>query len=69
VQLPERQYPGIVVQGDSFHSIITTLETALAESEDREFIITELLERLRSIQNGYENALGAAGIDLPYYKG
>ena len=68
VQLPERRYPGIVVQGDSFHSLIGDLQEALNEPEDREFLINELIERLKTIQAQYEAVLSKAGIELPYFR-
>ena len=66
VQLPDRKYPGIVVQGDTFSTFVANLEEALSDPEDREFIITDLLERFRAIQASYEAVLDAAGIQIPY---
>lgn len=66
VQLPERHYPGIVVQGDSFSTFVNDLEEALRDAEEREFIISDLLERFREIQASYESVLAKVGIKLPY---
>jgi len=68
VHLPERAFPGIVVQGDSFHTIVRDIEAALSKPEVREEILSYLLKDLREIQASYEAVLTKHGIKLPYFR-
>ena len=66
VHLPERAFPGIVVQGDSFHTIVRDIEDALDDPQEREAILSDLLDRLREVRSYYEKVLVENGIDRPY---
>lgn len=68
VQLPERQFPGVVFQGDSLNSLIGEIEEAIAESDpqERAEAFGYIIAQLHSIRSGYEAALQTAGIKLPY---
>lgn len=68
VQLPGRHFPGVVVQGDSLHSLVGLLENALVDEDERLDLIAEVLDILKGAQLGYEAACATAGISLPYFK-
>ena len=71
VQLPERKFPAISIQGDTF-STLTSLarsvkeHAARANDTDLGDDAKELSERLDEILHAYEAALRAHGIPLPY---
>jgi hypothetical protein len=73
VRMPGRKFPGVVIQGDSlsvfFHEAMCAVE-ALADSKDEEAFLGALMmaERLESHLRGYEEALKAEGINLPYVR-
>lgn len=66
VHLPERAFPGIVVQGDSFHAILRDIEDALGDPIEGKAILSDLLERLRAVQANYERVLDEHGLTRPY---
>jgi hypothetical protein len=68
VQLPGRQFPGIVFQGDSLNNLIAELEVAWRDPdrEEREAAFEMIIEGLHAVRRRYEKALGEAGISLPY---
>lgn len=71
VQLPGRKYPGVLVQGDTLSTLITTTNEAIealrqGDTGEAETLIRELLARLQDSQSCYEAALQARGIPLPY---
>jgi hypothetical protein len=74
VQLPGRQYPGVVVQGDSLTILINRLRDAkgalqAGRSDEALAMLTdELDETLKPIQALYERVLAEHGIELPYSK-
>lgn len=71
VRLPQRRFPGIVIQGDSLAVLVATTERAASalrcknmdEALDE---LRELTELLGAYQREYENALAAEGLELPY---
>jgi hypothetical protein len=71
VQLPERKFPGIVIQGDSLALIFESITGCLQKAKilrDEE-IYNELLYTAQTIQNYllvYEETLLNQGISLPY---
>jgi hypothetical protein len=73
VQLPNRQFPGIVFQGDSTYSIFTNLRRLQAsgciQDEDMSAELEDLVDLFREIVTSYENVLARHGIALPYAKG
>lgn len=73
VQLPERRYPGLVIQGDSLSILVSDFEELkeLIAKDDKpeihaclETIESHLKERLEF----YESVLGKHGIQLPYHR-
>ncbi len=68
VQLPERAFPGVVVQGDSLNNLVSLLEGALGSSDESRELVEEALEILRGAKARYETVCSDAGIELPYPK-
>lgn len=74
VKMPQRRFPGVVIQGDTM-SILVTLAEAIYEevknssnNSDGELLedARELRDKLRSFLLHYEKVLGEHHIDLPY---
>ena len=55
VQLPGRRFPGVVIQGDTLHSLVLRFAemVALAQSGDAE----ELVDGLKDVQEQFSDAL------------
>ncbi|MFM9926242.1 hypothetical protein VLK31_24860 [Variovorax sp. H27-G14] len=73
VQLPERNYPGVVVQGDTLNGLVRRLEemSALVRSNELEDLTTEIeemREQLSAAREYYEATCAERGIQLPYPK-
>jgi hypothetical protein len=73
VQLAERRFPGVVIQGDSLHNLVQRLVRlqSLAEPyNDQELMdgITELRVQLEEAAKRYEVVCEQRGIALPYPK-
>jgi len=74
VQLPERRFPGLVVQGDTLKSWEEMASEALralklsdpAEASDA---IGYLCEKLQESLREYERVMNERGFGLPYLKG
>lgn len=66
VQLPERKFPGVVVQGDSLNNLVSLLEKALIDESECLDLIAEALDILSGAKSRYEATCSAAGISLPY---
>ena len=71
VQVPERQFSGVVFQGDSLTSLIERLraiQALLASGSEPESVETlqGLIQELVSVRQGYESVLAEQGIPLPY---
>lgn len=71
VQLPGRKFPGVVVQGDSLHSLVQNLEdlrqlSTAGKLDDVKSGITELCEMLGPVVTHYEAVCRERGIPLPY---
>ncbi len=74
VRLPERRYPGVVVQGDSLASLVSDLSKTLARAsktgdEELTEILEDLLIRFDEVKRDYELALKSHHISLPYGAG
>lgn len=73
VQLPERNYPGVVVQGDTLNGLVNQLiqmGTLLATNQLEELSqeIESTREQLLEALTHYESVCNARGIILPYQK-
>jgi hypothetical protein len=71
VQLPERKFPGVVVQGDSLSILVAELASALAALQAGNTVGAEdelaaTLDQLSAVKRHYEAVLGEHGIELPY---
>ncbi len=71
VQLPDRKYPGVVLQGDTLHSLVVQIADLRKLFEDRDLDnlgdeISSLLEDFSAIQKSYEKVCAERGIELPY---
>jgi type VI protein secretion system component VasF len=71
VQTPGRQYPGMVIQGDSLKTLYNIAQelcwsTENLEQEEVKDLASELEELLRSRLLMYETTLKEQGIELPY---
>ncbi len=73
VQLPGRNYPGVVFQGDSLNALCTNIGRIVQElsKEDTRAEALECLkfvhEDLIKIRDGYEHVLNSRKIKLPYF--
>ena len=78
-KLEDRNYPGVVFQGDSLFAFYSLLCKTLkelqsinkGEVEDPESVIPDLeyeIEKLKSILDSYEQTCKKNGYDLPYVK-
>ena len=70
---PGREFPGVLIQGDSLHVLFSAARSALdaAERNDLQAVceqLNELSEKLGAYQRAYESALDSAGVPLPYSK-
>lgn len=71
VQLPERNYPGVVVQGDTLHSLQRQVERmgqllGTKELEELAGEIEYLHTLLSEVLTHYEHICSERGIALPY---
>jgi len=74
VRLPWRRFPGVIIQGDTLNGRRADLREAIdsLRAQDAAAALDALSgidEWLDDLLAGYEAALAAAGIDLPYSKG
>ena len=71
VQLPGRNYPGVVFQGDSLHSLVHRLREVRQmiednQSKDSSAELDDICEQLSEALVHYETICGQRGIGLPY---
>lgn len=71
VQLPGRQFPGVVFQGDSIHALIAQLQWALDAAhkygdDDLNANLADALELLSSAQNKLKSVCEQEGVALPW---
>lgn len=68
VQLPGRQFPGIVFQGDSLSCLIADLREAATETNASEaaLALNDVIDRLANVLKRYEEVLDREGIPTPY---
>jgi hypothetical protein len=74
VQLPGRQFPGSVIQGDSLNALLSALRdiqqlarSAAPKSRELQDEIKFLVDGLQERLSHYEAVLAARGIERPYY--
>ena len=73
VQLPEREYPGVVVQGDTLNTMVRRLELMshlqkTNKVDELKSEIEDLMEQLNEALTHYEKICADRGITLPYPK-
>ena len=73
VQLPGRQYPGVVFQGDTLFSIITVVSeiASLIDRDDKDELVVavkDLHEQFRCALTRYEAVCKDRGIETPYHQ-
>ncbi len=71
VQLPGRNYPGVVIQGDSLHSLLSQIESIqrLAtkyNDEELDAEIFDVKDLLSNVKSRFEAICTREGISLPY---
>jgi hypothetical protein len=71
VQLPGRQFPGIVFQGDSIHALIAqlrhALDTARKHADDElNAELEDALELLTGVQNKLKSVCEREGVAMPW---
>lgn len=71
VQLPGRQFPGVVFQGDSIHALIGQIQNALAAAQkhaDDELNaeLEDALELLSGVQNKLKLVCEREGVAMPW---
>lgn len=71
VQLPERKYPGVVVQGDTLHSLrqqVGQIERLLdaGDLEELSGEVADLKAQLSDALSYFERVCAERGIELPY---
>jgi hypothetical protein len=71
IRLPERRFPGVVVQGDSLSILVADLRRALdhlrtGNIDDGVGEVASALASLEDVQQSYEDALAAHSIRLAY---
>lgn len=71
LRLPGRQYPGVLIQGDTLHGLVERLSEAISALERKEFaeaeeVIRHLEVEFREVQSRYESAVRRGGVPLPY---
>jgi len=72
IRHPGRSLPGVLVQGDTLHSLVRSLELVLAEapalSEEVADELAGVAERLSELLAHYKVVLLKHNIDLPFYE-
>jgi predicted RNase H-like HicB family nuclease len=73
VQLPGRQFPGVVVQGDTLHSLVQRVDELLqllrsGDVDELSAGISNISEQLTEAKTHYEIVCAGLGIRLPYNK-
>jgi len=71
IRLPERKFPGVLVQGDSLSILVANLRQSRdrlqqGEHEDGIGWLIQVLDDLEAVQRTYEAALTEHSIPLPY---
>ncbi|MEM7664770.1 MAG: hypothetical protein AAF250_02860 [Pseudomonadota bacterium] len=70
VQLPGRNYPGVVIQGDTLNNLVLLLRDQKNETneDEKSAMVDEVLEILEGSLRDYFSACAESGIDIPWEK-
>jgi hypothetical protein len=66
---PGRQFPGVLIQGDTLHSLLVNLEqlnAAVPANSDEAIGLAELIEQVTAYVDHYRKVLTEHGIELPW---
>jgi len=70
IRHPGRRFPGVLVQGDTLHSLVRSLEQARRETEstdsDSRDALDEVIEQLQQLLGHYKAVLAEHDIELPF---
>jgi hypothetical protein len=71
VQLPDRQFPGVVMQGDSLHALVRELGELLRlaepySNEELNMGLKDLHEQFQAVALHCERVCDDHGVELPY---
>ena len=71
VQLPERNFPGVVIQGDTLNALVQQLERMVGlltanQTDELAAEIEDMREQLSDVVAHYESVCAKCGITLPY---
>jgi hypothetical protein len=67
-KLDSRKFPGILIQGDTFHVLIQQLKEVreMAGSSEAKEDIDNILECLVEVEGFYKKVITDAGYEIPY---
>lgn len=73
VQLPDRAFPGVVVQGDTLHGLVERLDEVVrllnaGQLDDLSVELDDMREQLSEALGHYEQVCTDHGIGLPYHR-
>jgi len=71
LRLPDRKFPGVLIQGDTLSSYLDTIAEVMeafqkGDTAEAESIVRELKATLEELKGRYETTLRSHGIPLPY---
>ncbi len=71
VQLPGRKFPGVVVQGDTLHSLLKRVDELMqllksGEADEVSVGLEDIRDQLMEAMMHYERVCADRGITLPY---
>jgi hypothetical protein len=69
VKLDQRQFPCILMQGDTFNCLIRDVEEAMSaakESQEAMEILGYMIQDLKAVRSFYEKTLTQNGARIPY---
>jgi len=68
VQLAGRRFPGLLIQGDTFSTLLASVREARVPGADVDAELSDLDERMTELIEFYENTLAQHGIERPYVR-
>jgi len=67
---PSRRFPGVLIQGDTLHSLLSDLSSVLVEkeklSEDAAGDLEGVYDRLQKLLENYKRVLSSHKLPLPF---